>query len=59
MEKAAGVAVVRGDFERIDVGNLSTLGELAGGNAQGNAVAGLLVEKDSRELRRCYSSFPV
>ena len=49
MEKAAGVAVVRGDFERIDVGNLSTLGDLLEGNAQGNAVAGLLVEKDSRD----------
>lgn len=49
MEKAAGVAVVRGDFERIDVGNLSTLGDLLEGNPQGNAVAGLLVEKDSRD----------
>jgi mannose-1-phosphate guanylyltransferase len=49
MEKAAGVAVVRGDFERIDVGNLSTLASLLERDAQGNAVEGLLLEKDSRD----------
>jgi mannose-1-phosphate guanylyltransferase len=47
MENAAGVAVVRGDFERIDVGNLSTLASLLERDAQGNAIEGLLVEKDS------------
>jgi mannose-1-phosphate guanylyltransferase len=49
MEKAAGVAVVRGDFERIDVGNLSTLAFLLESDPQGNAIEGLLVEKDSRD----------
>jgi mannose-1-phosphate guanylyltransferase len=49
MEKAAGVAVVRGDFERIDVGNLSTLASLLEHDAQGNAVEGLLVDKDSHD----------
>ena len=49
MEKAAGVAVVRGEFERIDVGNLSTLAFLLENDPQGNAVEGLLVEKDSRD----------
>jgi mannose-1-phosphate guanylyltransferase len=49
MEKAAGVTVVRGDFERIDVGNLSTLASLLERDAQGNAVEGLLLEKDSQD----------
>jgi mannose-1-phosphate guanylyltransferase len=49
MEKAARVAVVRGKFERIDVGNLSTLSALLESDPQGNATAGLLVEKDSRD----------
>jgi mannose-1-phosphate guanylyltransferase len=48
MEKATGVAVVRGDFERIDVGNLSTISSLLEIDRQGNAVEGLLVEMDSR-----------
>jgi mannose-1-phosphate guanylyltransferase len=42
------VAVVRGDFERIDVGNLSTISSLLEIDRQGNAVEGLLVEMDSR-----------
>jgi mannose-1-phosphate guanylyltransferase len=49
MEKAAGVAVVRGDFTRLDVGNLSTLVSLLESDPQGNAIQGLLVEKDSRD----------
>jgi mannose-1-phosphate guanylyltransferase len=49
MEKAMSVAVVRGDFERIDVGSLSTLSALLESDSQGNAVEGLLVEKDSHD----------
>ncbi len=49
MEKAAGVAVVRGEFERVDVGNLSTLSSLLESDSQGNAVIGLLIERDSQD----------
>ena len=49
MEKAAGVVVVRGEFERIDVGSLSTLAILLESDPQGNASEGLLVAKDSRD----------
>jgi mannose-1-phosphate guanylyltransferase len=49
MEKAASVAVVRGEFERIDVGSLSTLSALLESDPQGNAIEGLLVEKDSQD----------
>ena len=49
MEKATGVVVVRGDFERMDVGSLSTLSSLLESDPQGNAVEGLLVAKDSRD----------
>jgi mannose-1-phosphate guanylyltransferase len=49
MEKAAGVALVRGDFKRIDVGNLATLSSLLESDSQGNAIEGLLIERDSRD----------
>ena len=54
MEKAAGVALVRGDFKRIDVGNLSTLSILLESDPQRNAVEGLLIEKDSQDNIRLF-----
>jgi mannose-1-phosphate guanylyltransferase len=47
MEQAENVAVVRGDFQRIDVGNLASLGDLWPRDEQGNAGFGDLLLRDS------------
>jgi mannose-1-phosphate guanylyltransferase len=48
MEKASQVAVVRGEFTRLDVGSLARLAELWSQDAHGNAVMGALLENDSQ-----------
>ena len=47
MEKAARVAVVRGNFTRLDVGSLARLAELWPDDDHGNAAMGAVLEKDS------------
>lgn len=49
MEKARNVAVVRGDFQRIDVGNLASLSQVWQADPQANAHQGLIAARDSRD----------
>jgi mannose-1-phosphate guanylyltransferase len=49
MEKASQVAVVQGNFARLDVGSLARLAELWAKDDHGNAIMGTLLEKDSRD----------
>jgi mannose-1-phosphate guanylyltransferase len=47
MEKSSRVAVVKGNFLRIDVGALPTLAQVWPADSQGNAIAGDVITKDS------------
>lgn len=48
MERAHNAAVVRGDFQRIDVGSLASLSQVWQSDPQGNALQGLVAARDSR-----------
>jgi mannose-1-phosphate guanylyltransferase len=48
LERCANEAVVRGNFQRLDVGTLASLSELLPSDAAGNASSGDLLARDSR-----------